>query len=289
MTVQPGANLYTQGFGSRPEGVEIPHFDVRAPTIYDVNYPVGKRWIYSTTNTEYSLTSLTSSNGVVSATWTLLGAGSGDLNTLTTQDSTIVTPTSGNINLSGSGSTTTVGSGSTATVELTGLTNHAVLVGAGSTTITKLTVGTNGQVLIGSTGADPAFGTLSSTTGLTFTGGAGTLAVNIAQGGFKANSVATASATGASQNSYICSDSAQTTISLPSTAAVGDMIIAVGTNANIGGLVFSCGGGQTVYNLASSSTTSVATGAKNTVIALMCTTANTAFTVMYSEGTLTFA
>lgn len=79
--------------------------------------------------------------------WELLDVSSGVLDSLTTDDNTVVVPTAGNINLKGSGSTTTVGSGSNATVELTGLTNHAILVGAGTTTITKLALGSAGQLL----------------------------------------------------------------------------------------------------------------------------------------------
>jgi hypothetical protein len=88
-----------------------------------------------------------------------------------------VVPTAGGlVVMAGSGSITTVGSLNTLTTQLTGLTNHAVLVGAGTTTITKLAVGTNGQVLIGATGADPAFGTITSTDGsIDFTLGANTL------------------------------------------------------------------------------------------------------------------
>ena len=56
-------------------------------------------------------------------------------------------------------------------------TDHGVLVGAGTAAaLTALAVGTDGQVLLGSTGADPVFGTLTSTDGsVTFTAGAGTL------------------------------------------------------------------------------------------------------------------
>lgn len=383
------AALYTMGFGIRPENVEIPHIDTRAPSTTDVAYPVGKRWINNSSNTEYALTSLSTSNGVISATWTLLGAGEGDLNTLTTADSTVVTPTSGNINLSGSGSITTVGSGSTATVELTGLTAHDVLVGAGTSTITKvspstsgyvltsngtssdpsfqnvgvnaltvdgdsgsaspssgtitisggttglttsgtsatldltgtlivgnggtgattltshgvlvgagtsaisgLTVGTNGQVLLGSTGANPAFGTLTSSTGIAFTTGAGSLAVNITGGGMKSNSVATASATGATQNSYICSDSAQTTVSLPSTSSLGDMFLICGTSANTGGWIVSQASGQEIFS-GSNHTTSGATGyiataAANTSALLICTAANTTWIAIATVGTVTY-
>jgi len=83
--------------------------------------------------------------------------------TLTTQDSTVVVPTAGNINLNGAGSLTTTGSGSTATVNLTGLTNHAVLVGAGTSTITKVGPdATSGIPLISQgSSSDPIFGTVS--------------------------------------------------------------------------------------------------------------------------------
>jgi hypothetical protein len=50
MGFQPGANLYTAGFGSRPENVEVPHIDTRAPAASDVNYPVGKSWINKSAN-----------------------------------------------------------------------------------------------------------------------------------------------------------------------------------------------------------------------------------------------
>lgn len=71
-----------------------------------------------------------------------------------------VTPTGGTINVVGIGSTTTVGSLNTLTVELTGLTNHAVLVGAGTTTITKVgPSASTGQILQNNAGADPSYST----------------------------------------------------------------------------------------------------------------------------------
>lgn len=182
MSFQPGANVYTQGFGSRPENVEVPHIDVRAPATTDILYPIGKRWINTATGNEYCLGNFSISNGVMSANWAFLGGTSGDLNTLTTDDTTVVTPSSGNINLAGTGSITTTGSGATATVQLTNLTNHAVLVGAGTATVTKLAVGSTGQALMGSTGADPAWtgspsfsGSVTAGTGLSVTSGGATV------------------------------------------------------------------------------------------------------------------
>jgi hypothetical protein len=86
-----------------------------------------------------------------------------------------ISPAASNWNTLGAGSITIAGAGSTLTTQLTGLTNHSVLVGAGTTTITKLAVGTNGQVLLGSTGADPAFGTITSGGTITFSLGPNSL------------------------------------------------------------------------------------------------------------------
>ena len=73
----------------------------------------------------------------------------------------VVPTVAGLVNIVGSGSTTTVGSLNTLTVQLTGLTNHAVLVGAGTSTITKVgPTATIGQVLQSAgAAADPAFST----------------------------------------------------------------------------------------------------------------------------------
>ena len=66
----------------------------------------------------------------------------------------------------------------------TTLTSHGVLVGAGTSAVSGLTAGTNGQVLIGSTGANPAFSTLTSSDGsVTFTTGAHTLDLKATGGG----------------------------------------------------------------------------------------------------------
>lgn len=60
------------------------------------------------------------------------------------------------------------------------LTAHSVQVGNGTGTVTQLSVGSNGQLLCGSTGADPAFTTLTSTgSTVTYTTGAHTLNVDV--------------------------------------------------------------------------------------------------------------
>jgi len=69
MTIQPGAMLYTQSFGSTPASVAFPHIEDRDPTELDVRYEIGKRWINKVANTEWTLTSFNSANGILTANW----------------------------------------------------------------------------------------------------------------------------------------------------------------------------------------------------------------------------
>lgn len=81
--------------------------------------------------------------------------------TITGNSGGALNPTLGNWNILGTGSLTTSGAVSTLTIQLTGLTNHAVLVGAGTSTITKVgPTATAGQVLQSAgAAADPVFST----------------------------------------------------------------------------------------------------------------------------------
>lgn len=135
MTIQPGAVLNTQSFGNRPESVEVPRISTVSPTSSDVNHPIGKRWINTAANLSFELTSISTIGGIATATWTQTGTPGGALNTLTTQDSTVVVPSAGNINVVGSGTIQTTGAGSTVTISTT----------AGSFPITPFVVGPVGK------------------------------------------------------------------------------------------------------------------------------------------------
>ena len=83
----------------------------RAPTIYDINYELGDLWEHKyiaggvSAQDVYMLVNLegtTTSKGEL-ATWALLGSGSGDLTHLTGDDTVIVYPLGGNINVVGDG------------------------------------------------------------------------------------------------------------------------------------------------------------------------------------------
>lgn len=115
-------NVYTEGTGTA--SISQPVMLTRAPTATVINYPIGQIAVVRSSNTAYILSSKTTANGVVSANWTTLATAAGDIDSITTQDSTVVTPTAGNVNLSGAviaaGTTPVItsGSGSTATINV---------------------------------------------------------------------------------------------------------------------------------------------------------------------------
>ncbi len=80
MSLPTPANLYGIGVGSRPENVEVPTYQTRAPSTTDTNWPVGKRWIVLG-SAEYVLVGLSSIGGVLSAIWS---SGGNEMATTTT-------------------------------------------------------------------------------------------------------------------------------------------------------------------------------------------------------------
>lgn len=86
----------------------------------------------------------------------------GAITTITGNSGGAEVPTAGgNFNILGTGSITVAGSPNTETVQLTGLTNHAVLVGAGTATITNVgpSATTGAPLISAGSSADPAFST----------------------------------------------------------------------------------------------------------------------------------
>lgn len=111
--------------------------------------------------TKIGLANFDSASFTVDANGFVSLAGSGPALTITGNSGGALPTSANNWNIVGSGSITNAGAGSTLTVQLTGLTNHAVLVGAGTATITKVgPTATAGQVLQSAgAAADPAFST----------------------------------------------------------------------------------------------------------------------------------
>lgn len=104
MTIQPPSDLYAVAFGTHPEAVEVPIVATGSPGNFFVpGLPLGKRWIGTAANQEWVLTSITTSGGITTPTWTLLGTASGALNTLTGDIGGAIAPSAANINIQGGG------------------------------------------------------------------------------------------------------------------------------------------------------------------------------------------
>lgn len=184
MTFQPGQNVYTQATGSYPQNVEVPIIQTTAPTLSDINYPLGKRWVDKVAGNEYCLTSFSSSSTGLTANWAFLGSSSGDLNSLTTDDMTVVTPTAGTILFHGTANQI-VTTGGNAPGQVTAALSPT-LVAPGSitatTSITSTTTMTAGTGLTVTSGGAAITGTTNINTtgaGVTSIGTGGTGATNI--------------------------------------------------------------------------------------------------------------
>ncbi len=141
-------------------GVGTPQVQVLPPPQFFESTPTGSNWTVGQIGYTGSVGAYTFYIYAGNDVWEILDSASGDILTITGNSGGAETPdSSGNFNIVGTGSITVAGSTNTETVQLTGLTNHALLVGAGTATITKLALGTNGQILTGATGADPAWTT----------------------------------------------------------------------------------------------------------------------------------
>ena len=118
------------------------------------------------------------------------------------------------------------------TFNASAVTQHAVQIGGvNNHTLTSLGVGTNGQVLLGSTGADPVFATLTGTGGITFTTGAGTLAINNTGGGLSWVDVTGTSQAMAVNTGYLADNAGLVTLTLPATAVQFSVIVVAGFGA----------------------------------------------------------
>lgn len=259
----------------------------RAPTSNDKKYPVGTIWVDTTDNAAYILTS-------APGNWSLFGSSSGGaINSITGDTGGAELPSSGNFNILGTANQVAVtGSAATETISLVGpytpatYTAHGVLVGEGTSSIVATAAGTDGQVLLGATGADPAFGTLTSSTGLAFTAGAHSLAIDVSSGGFMIND-ASIGANLAAQNSYVVTQAAQTSFALPATAAVGDRFVIASATGNTSGWIITQAAGQEIWadtNHTTNGATGTLAGAIHTSVELMCVVANTEFIVMGGSG-----
>lgn len=74
---QHSESLYSAGQGVVSSADFQPVIETRDPTLYDSKFPLGKRWINPVDNTEWVLTSLSSSGGTITANWTITTSSGG--------------------------------------------------------------------------------------------------------------------------------------------------------------------------------------------------------------------
>ncbi len=151
---------------------------------------------------------------------------------------------------------------------------------------------TAGQVLIGTTSGAPAAAAISSGTGITVQNASGSITVGLSgtgPGTLTWNDVSGTSQAAAVNNGYICSNAAQTTVTLPATAAEGSVFAVQGKGA--AGWLLRANTGQ-VINLGNSPTSSAGSLTSTNQwdsVTIVCVTANTTFAVISVVGNLTVA
>lgn len=111
--------LYPVANAGASDNAFVDVFNTRDPTVNDVQYPVQKKWLNTSTNGLWELLSFVSSAGVVTANWQKIASGVATTETLTGNSGGAVPPTANNINVLGDGTfITTVGTPGTSTLTI---------------------------------------------------------------------------------------------------------------------------------------------------------------------------
>jgi hypothetical protein len=167
--------------------------------------------------------------------------------------------------------------------------NSAVLVTNSSGVPAFSGTMTNGQVIIGSTTSTPTAATLTAGTGISITNGAGSITIAGTTNALTYNDVSGTSQAAVVNNGYVISNSAQTTVTLPATAAEGSRVAVQGKGA--AGWILAANTGQTIH--LGSSASSVAGSLTSTnlwdTVTVVCVTANTTWAASSVIGNLTVA
>jgi hypothetical protein len=169
-------------------------------------------------------------------------------------------------------------------------TAHTLPVAEGASNFNFLGPLTNGQLLIGSTGVDPVPGAITGSGGISVSLSAGGINISGAAGGLSWTDVAGTSQTMVAENGYTANNAGLVTLALPATAAYGTGLSVIGKG--VGGWIIAQNAGQNIQVGSVSSTVgaggTVASTNRYDSIDLVCTTANTTWTVLGGvQGNLT--
>jgi len=171
--------------------------------------------------------------------------------------------------------------------QLTFGSNSSLVVSNASGVATVLGPMTDGQILIGSTGATPALATLTAGANVSISNAGGSITISASggsSGGLTWNNVTGTSQAISVNNGYIISNAGSTTLSLPATSAIGDVIAVQGNGGTL--WTITQGSGQIIRTNAGDTTTGTSGSMSSTqpfdVVYLICTVANT--TWVYTGG-----
>lgn len=140
---------------------------------------------------------------------------------------------------------------------------------------------TDGQIMIGATGGSPAPATLTAGPGISIANAANSVTISGTGSGIGWTEVAGTSQAMTADNGYVANNAGLVTLTLPVTAAFGTAISIIGKGA--GGWLIAQNAGQNIQIGSSSSSVgaggSVASTNRFDSLQLICTTANTTWTI----------
>lgn len=149
---------------------------------------------------------------------------------------------------------------------------------------------TDGQIMIGDTSGTPVPGNITAGPGISIANGPGTIQISGTGSGIGWTEVTGTSQSAVADNGYVTNNAGLVTVTLPTTAAFGTAISIIGKGA--GGWLIAQNSGQNIQVGSVSSTVgaggSVASTNRYDSIDLLCTTANTTWTVQGGPQTAGF-
>ena len=169
-------------------------------------------------------------------------------------------------------------------------TNGVIISNTSGTGVLAALSLSSGQLVIGGT-TTPAAATLSGGTGISIANGNNTITINATGSGLSWVVVSGTSASMVVNTGYTSNNAGLCTLTLPSSAAVGDTIVVSGLGA--GGWTIAQNASQLIH-FGSAVTTTGATGSLSSTnafdsITITCVVANTTFITRSSIGNITYA
>lgn len=146
-----------------------------------------------------------------------------------------------------------------------------------------------GQIPIGTSGNVYTPAAINSGTGIVVANGSGSITVSATGGGLGFATISGTTQTAAVLTRYLALNAGQTTLTLPTTYAVGDIVALIGSTANTGGWVIQAASGDTVRvnnSTTSAGGTVTCTAVAGQCIEIVCDVANTSWVMTTTSSVL---